>query len=521
MIPFTAPVDDILFSLNTIAGASDLDTWDAELSGEIVGHFAAFAEGRIAPLNETGDLQGCRLEDGAVRMPDGFRDAYAELAESGWQGLSAPEALGGMEQDHLVAAAVSEVFSGANHSMQMICNLVPGAIETLLRFGSEAQQQEWIPRLAAGEALSTMCLTEHGAGSDLSRIRTKEEQQGNAWSINGEKIFISGGDQDLSEDILHLVLARTGDKEDGIKGLSLFLCSKSDAGKSISVPRIEEKLGLHASPTCHMVFDSTPAQLVGDEGDGLKAMFTVMNHARIDVALQGVAHAARAYAISDAYAQERRQGRKPDGSEATLADHADVRRMLDEQRALSLGARAMAHIALVEMEKGDRPELVEFLTPICKFFCSEAGIRAADLGIQILGGYGYLTEYGVSQTWRDARIASVYEGANGIHYHGLATRGLRAQGGAGADAFEALIAELSQDADVLDLLENWRKARAAVSAVQDPSGVAYDFAQCTAYLFYRAVWAKFAAVGDTPEYARLSAVVASRPVTMPALASAA
>ena len=189
---------------------------------------------------------------------------------------------------------MSEIFSGANHAMQMVCNLVPGAINTLLRFSTVPQQQAWIPRLAAGEALLTMCLTEPGAGSDLSRIRAKAARRGDNWTILGEKIFISGGDQDMSGDILHLVLARSGPVENGVKGLSLFLCSKSEAGPAIKVTRIEEKLGLHASPTCHMVFDEAPAQLIGEEGAGLAAMFTMMNHARIDVALQGVAHAARA-----------------------------------------------------------------------------------------------------------------------------------------------------------------------------------------------------------------------------------
>ncbi len=516
MIPFKAPVDDILFSLTAVAGASDIDAWDGELSGEILGHFAALAEGVIAPLNEVGDREGCRLEDGAVKMPEGFHKAFAELAEGGWQGLSAPEEYGGMEQGHLVAAAISEVFSGANHGLQMVCGLVPGAISTLLKFGTDAQKQEWIPRLAAGEALSTMCLTEPGAGSDLSRIRTMARNTGNGWAISGEKIFISGGDQDLSDDILHLVLARSGGRDDGIRGLSLFLCSKSEAGASIKVPRIEEKLGLHASPTCHMVFDETPAQLIGNEGEGLKAMFTVMNHARIDVALQGVAHATRAHAIADAYASERKQGRKPDGGEAVLADHADVRRMLDEQRALSVGARAMAHIALVELEKGNRPALVEFLTPLCKFFCSGAGIRSADLGIQILGGYGYLTEYGVSQVWRDARITSIYEGANGIHYLTLATRGLRLEGGAGANAFDDLIGEITINADLRRMRDTWRDLRKKVEAAEDPSELAFDFAQFSADLFYRAVWDKLGRVGDNPEFARLKEKVVGRPVTMPA-----
>jgi len=396
MYPFKAPVDDILFSMRDVAEASALPDWDDDLARDILGTFAQFAEGVIAPLNAVGDTQGCQLENGRVRMPDGFTEAFGYLADMGWQGLTAPEDFGGIAQGPMIAAMVSEVFSGANHAMQMVCNLVPGAISTLLRFGTADQQAAWIPKLAAGTALSTMCLTEPGAGSDLSRVRTRAVQNGDQWTLNGEKIFISGGDQDMSEDILHVVLARTGAAEAGVKGLSLFITGKSQAGSTLKVTRIEGKLGLHASPTCHMVFDDTPAELIGSEGEGLQAMFTLMNHARLDVALQGVAHASRAHAISLAYATDRKQGRRADGQPAVLSDHADVRRMLDQQRRLTLTGRALVHLTLVASEQGNAA-LVDFLTPICKVYCTQAGLDAADLGIQILGGYGYLTEYGVDQ----------------------------------------------------------------------------------------------------------------------------
>lgn len=510
MPTFSAPVDDILFSLQAVAGADRLPDWDSDLASEIISHFAAFAEGVIAPLNETGHDQGCQLENGRVRMPDGFKDAFNQLTNMGWQGLTAPEEHGGMEQNALVAAAVSEIFSGANLSMQMVCNLVPGAISMLRRFGSDAQQTEWIPKLAAGEALSTMCLTEPGAGSDLSRIRTKATRGIDGWVISGEKIFISGGDQDLSDDILHLILARTGAKEDGVKGLSLFLTSKQKAGSAIKITRIEEKMGLHASPTCQMAFDECPAEMIGEEGTGLKAMFVLMNHARLDVSLQGVALAGHSHRIAKAYAAERKQGRRPDGSEAVLSDHADVQRMLDEQRCLEVGARGMAHVALVEMLRGERPELVEFLTPLCKVFCTEAGITSANLGIQILGGYGYLTEYGLSQTWADARITAIYEGANGIHELAIATRGLRLLGGAGADAFDALIEELTDHAAVLELRERWRKARAKVRRSDDPSILAHDFAQLSCALFHRAVCARVATVSPEMDHSRLRDFAMSR-----------
>jgi len=421
-----------------------------------------------------------------------------------------------MGANHVIAAAVSEIFSGANHALQMVCNLVPGAVSTLLTFGSAAQQETWIPQLAAGEVLSTMCLTEPGAGSDLSRIRTRAVRDGEVWRIEGEKIFISGGDQDMSGNILHLVLARTGAPEDGVKGLSLFLCDRASAGDRIKITRIEEKLGLHASPTCQMAFDGTPAELVGAEGQGLRAMFTMMNHARIDVALQGVAHASRAYQVASTYAAERVQGRKPDGTPACLADHADVRRMLDEQRALALGARAMCHLTMMEMERGTRPALVDFLTPLCKMFATDAGIRAADLGIQVLGGYGYLTEYRVSQTWRDARITAIYEGANGIHALGLATRGLRHEGGAGADQFDALIGELgAEEPEVGALRKVWREMRKGLLAASEPAAQAHDFGKLTADLFFRAVWCRLRDVAqdapDAGERARIAGRVLAGP----------
>ncbi|MFY0617666.1 acyl-CoA dehydrogenase family protein [Shimia sp.] len=512
MTKFIAPVEDILLSLEKVAGADSLPEWDRDLASEILSHFGAFAEGVIAPLNERGAQQSCQLENGRVHMPDGFKDAFEQLAEMGWQGLTAPEHHGGMEQSALVAAGVSEIFSGANLSMQMVCNLVPGAISTLRRFGNAEQQSEWIPKLAAGEALSTMCLTEPGAGSDLSRIRTKATQDGNRWVLEGEKIFISGGDQDLSDDILHLVLARTGAKEDGVKGLSLFLTSKKRAGASIKITRIEEKMGLHASPTCQMAFDGCPAELIGEKGTGLSAMFVLMNHARLDVSLQGVAHAAHAHQIAKAYASERKQGRRPDGSEAVLTDHADVRRMLDQQRCLEIGARGMAHVALVELMRGERPALVEFLTPLCKVFCTEAGISAANLGIQILGGYGYLTEYGLAQTWADARITAIYEGANGIHELAVATRGLRQQGGAGADAFDALIAELTDNPTVLELRQVWRATRDTVRNADDPTVLAHDFSQLSCALFHRAICARMADATSDPEYVRLRDFALSRHV---------
>lgn len=505
MKPFAAPVDDILFTLTEVAGARTLDDWDDEMAGAVLEHFASFAEGEIAPLDEPGDRQGARLENGRVRMPDGFGEVYRAYCEQGWPGLTAPEDHGGQGQSAVMLAMTSEVFSGANHSLQMVTGLVPGAIRTILRFGDDDQKARHLPGLASGQTLATMCLTEPGAGSDLSRVRTRAEDTGDGWRITGEKIFISGGDQDMSADILHLVLARTSDN--GVKGLSLFLCPSDVDGvrNDITVTRIEEKMGLHASPTCQMAFDGARAELIGAEGQGLRAMFTMMNHARADVALQGVAHAARAHDVATAYAAERVQGRGADGAAVTLDQHADVRRMLDEIDAMALGGRAMAHLACVTMERGDNPALVEFLTPVAKVYCTEAGIRAAELGQQVLGGYGYLGEYRLEQTYRDARITAIYEGANAIHERMLVTRLL---GGAEGDAFEAYLSAHADEA-AAGLVALWQEARAHLLAQADPSPEAHDFMWLTSEVLLAVLWGQIAGAAashaDPDRIARVAA----------------
>lgn len=472
MTPFVAPLNDILFSLHHIAHAPLVAEWDYDFAAEIGKHFAGFAEGEIAPINEIGDQEGCRLENGRVRLPSGCKEMYAAYCNQGWPSLTAPEEFGGQAQNALILAMTSEIFSGANHSMQMVTGLVPGAIRTLMNFGIDAQKARFLPSLASGEMLATMCLSEPAAGSDLSRITCRGVLEEERWNIKGEKIFISGGDQDMSDEILHLVLARTSDN--GVKGVSLFLCpsTKMDGTRNtINVARIEEKMGLHASPTCQMLFDGAEAELIGEEGRGLAAMFTMMNHARGDVALQGVAHAARAYQIASAYAADRVQGRMPDGLPARLDQHADVRRMLNVMDRYALFGRAMTHIAFVALERGDQAALVEFLTPLIKVYCTEAGMRSAELGIQVLGGYGFLREYRIEQTYRDARITAIYEGANGIHKRMLATR--MAQGPS-SDAFEQVLIQEGIDTDVL---ERWQNIRAQTAKHADPAGMAHLFTQ--------------------------------------------
>ncbi|MEM5582665.1 acyl-CoA dehydrogenase family protein [Roseibium sp. AS2] len=499
MKPFAAPLDDILFSLEHVAGASCLPQWDLELASEIGGHFAAFAEEQLAPLNEPGDRQGCRLENGRVRMPDGFGDGYKAYAEQGWPGLTVPEDFGGQGLDATVLAITSEIFSGANHSLQMVTGLVPGATGTLLAFGTTDQQKRYLPDFASGTALATMCLTEPEAGSDLGRIRCRAVSSGDGWSLTGEKIFISGGDQDMSARIHHLVLARTSD--DGIKGLSLFLCpcTRTDGSRNaVAVTRIEEKMGLHASPTCQLLFDGADAELIGEPGLGLKAMFTIMNHARVDVALQGVAHAARAADIARSYAGERIQGRGADGQPVTLDRHADVKRMLDEIDALALGGRALAHLTLVAIEAGTDPDLAEVLKPVAKVWCTEAGMRATELGMQVLGGYGYLKEYHLEQCYRDARITAIYEGANGIHERTLSTRLIPKGGGAALERF--LRAECALHAAAFPELEKhleaWCAARDGLLVSEDPAVRAHDFMTLTGDTLQAALWARMSEKAD-------------------------
>ncbi|TVP72512.1 MAG: acyl-CoA dehydrogenase [Rhodobacteraceae bacterium] len=498
---------DSLWSLE-FAGAAQIPEWDSALARDVAEHFAAFAQARIAPLDAPGDLQGCRLVDGRVHLPDGFAEVYRDLAAAGWQGLSAPENHGGQGLGPAVQALVSEVFSGACHALQMITGLVPGAIRLLHHIATPQQQARFIPKLASGEWLATMCLTEADAGSDLSRIRTRATDSAQGWRITGEKVFISGGDQNASENILHLVLARTS--ADGTKGLSLFACPAhlpDGRRNAITVARIERKMGLHASPTCQIILDGAQAELIGAPGQGLAAMFLLMNHARLDVALQGVAHAAKAHALARDHAHDRRQGRHADGEVAALADHPDVARMLAEMDRQTLAARALAHTALVALETGNTA-LAEFLTPMAKVAGSEAGMRVTETAMQVLGGYGYLHDYRLEQAYRDARICAIYEGANGIQALTLATRGLSHASGAQAQAFAAHIGQIAQagpgGAALAGPLGDWTRLCARVRS--DPAGLAHLLMAGSIGLADLAFWHRVQAecVGDT----RLQGLVA-------------
>ncbi|HBZ44498.1 MAG TPA: acyl-CoA dehydrogenase, partial [Maritimibacter sp.] len=454
---------------------------------------------------------GAQLVDGRVKMPEAFHPMFKSYIEQGWTGLMLPEDFGGQGVDGITGGVVHEILMGANHSFQMLVSLAVGHNRVFQLFGTEAQRAKYIPPLAEGRWLGTMALTEPGAGSDLSRIRTRATKDGDVYRITGEKIFISGGDQDLSEGILHLVLARTGDMDSGIKGLSLFACqSVLDDGtrNAVQVTRIEEKMGLHAQPTCQLAFDAAEADLIGEEGQGLRAMFELMNHARVDVALQGVAHAARTYDVASAYAAERQQGRDKTGP-VTLDKHGDVRRMLDEIDAIAMGARAMTHLTLVTLEKGDDPWLVELLTHVIKWYSSEVGLTAVQNGIQVLGGYGYLQEYRLEQTYRDLRIAAIYEGASGIHAMGVAGRLLRLENGAAMDAFVAWVKSVEGGGTLTNSLAAWEEARAHLERGAEPGEIATAFIRLTSRVLEQALWARMEAQADHhPDPARIRRVAA-------------
>ncbi|UJW84227.1 acyl-CoA dehydrogenase family protein [Devosia sp. SL43] len=484
--------DDIVFALRAVGATG---AWDLPECERVLSAYGDFVDSRVAPSNIEGDREGCRIKDGRVHLPAGLPELYRDYVDLGWQLLPLSPGIGGIGAPHGVCCAATEMLGGANHAFQMLVGLVPGAIRVIERFGTAAQQAELIPPLAAGTALATMCLTEPGAGSDLGAIGTvgRSDAQGD-WALTGDKIFVSGGDQDLSQTILHLVLARTGSAGEGTKGLSLFACPSHlpDGNRNaIHLLRIEQKLGLHASPTCQLRFEGAAAHLLGRPGEGLTAMFVMMDHARLDVAMQGVAHAARAHTLARDYAAQRRQGGR------IIAEHGDVARMLLEMDALAMGTRAMALRTAALLDDTD---LASFLTPVCKVFCTEAATTVADNGIQVLGGYGYLPEYGMEQIWRDARVTRLYEGTNGVLAMTLVKRLL---GGAGETAFrreiEAAMAlapspAVRQGAETV--LSAWHTARTAIEPIADRGMVAAPFMRLTGLLYFAACWIRLEAAGS-------------------------
>ncbi|WP_373789599.1 acyl-CoA dehydrogenase [Delftia acidovorans] len=441
-----------------------LDQETADMVVEAAGRFCADV---LAPLNGPADLQGCRLEEGRVRTPDGFPEAYAAFVEAGWPALAcAPEA-GGQGLPQLLDAALHEMLASANHGWTMYPGILHGAYACLHAHGDEHLRATYLPHIVSGRWLATMCLTEPQAGSDLGLLRSQARPRGDgSYSLDGSKIFISGGDQDMSENIVHLVLARLPDAPAGTRGLSLFLAPRGipqDGGgflpNAIHCDGIEKKMGIKGSATCAMRFEGAQAWLVGQPHQGLAAMFVMMNSARLHVGLQGLGHAEMAWQLARAYAAERRQMRaQPRPADAQgpadpIALQPAVQRMLADLRVWTEGMRAIAgwvahQLDLAEQapdaeERAQAHALASLLTPVVKSFFTERGFALASEALQVFGGYGYVHEYRIEQTLRDARIAMIYEGTNQIQALDLLQRKVAASGGA---ALAPLLAALREEA---------------------------------------------------------------------------
>ncbi|MEP1871030.1 MAG: acyl-CoA dehydrogenase family protein, partial [Paraglaciecola sp.] len=452
MPQYTAPLNDIQFVLHEWLQLTDhyqslgLQDFDQELVNEILLQGAKFAEEVIAPLNREGDEQGAKLIDGNVVTPDGFASAYKEYVANGWNAMLGNADYDGQDLPNTMAVPVHEMLDSANLSWRLTGMLNESAILAVTKHASEDLKQTYLAKLISGEWAGTMCLTEPQAGTDLSLLSTKAlPNNDGSYNITGSKIFISSGDQDWTDNILHLVLARLPDAPAGVKGISLFLAPKflpKDDGSlgdrnSVTVGSIEKKMGLKGSPTCVMNFDKATGFLVGEANNGLACMFTMMNDARFQVGLQGLGIVEASYQGALAYARERLQSRAPQGiqEQSKKADpiihQPDVRKMLLTQKSIAEGCRALALLYAQQMDierfgteqnKHKAKNVISFLTPIVKGFMTDMATEMSNLGIQVYGGHGYIREWGMEQLVRDARITQLYEGTNGIQALDLISR---------------------------------------------------------------------------------------------------
>jgi alkylation response protein AidB-like acyl-CoA dehydrogenase len=459
MNTYTPRTEDMHFVLSRVLNAADqlqallaFADVDADLMQQVLDESGKFVGEVIAPLNRDGDEIGAQWKDGAVTMPPGFKDAYQSFWKAGWPALAANTEDGGQGLPSVLEAMLYEMLSAANHGWTMAPGLLHGAYECIKHHASEELKAQYLEKVATGEWLATMCLTEPHAGSDLGLCRTKAvPQPDGSYLLSGTKIFISGGEHDLTDNIVHLVLARLPDAPPGPKGLSLFLVPKfyADGTRSaVHCERIEEKMGLHGSPTCVMRFDEAASQIVGEPGKGLNAMFIMMNAARLHVALQGIGLLDAAWQKADAYSQERRQMRAPGkgkgaGEADPIAEHPAMRRILDTQRAWIDAGRVLAYKTAIELDqiKHGAPEAQAFaqrwctlVTPIMKAVFTHQAFHGGSDCLQVFGGHGYVREWGIEQILRDARVAMIYEGTNEIQAIDLLVRKVLADGGLGMNA---------------------------------------------------------------------------------------
>jgi alkylation response protein AidB-like acyl-CoA dehydrogenase len=502
---------DVLKADHQLAKLKEFEDHDADLLRQVLQEAAVFVGEKIAPLQRVGDEHGAQFSNGRVTSPPGFSTAYQDFWKAGWGGLSSAVADGGQGLPELLNQVLYEWLSAANHAWTMAPGLLHGAYECLKHHAPPQVQAQFLPKLATGQWLATMCLTEPHAGSDLGQVRTKATPHADErYALEGTKIFISGGEHDLSENIVHLVLARLPDAPPGPKGLSLFVVPKfyADGSQSAVVcERIEEKMGLHGSPTCVMRFDGAAAWLVGDAGRGLQAMFVMMNAARLHVALQGIGLLDAAWQKANAYAHERRQMRAPliAGASASapggslIIEHPAVQRMLDVQRVWVDGMRVLAYQTAIELDMArHHPDTVRreqaqtwcgLLTPALKAACTDQAFDGASACLQVFGGHGYVREWGVEQILRDARITKIYEGTNEIQAIDLLVRKIAADQGIGLIALLERFAEhavLPQSAEFQRVTAKLLTSSATDAALLPT--MATDFLRCLGLLSLDWAW---------------------------------
>jgi len=489
---------------------------DGELAAQVLEEAAKFVDSAVAPLQRTGDEEGCRFDAGQVHTPPGFRDAYQAFWQGGWPALACAPEDGGQGLPAVLECVLFEWLAGANHGWTMAPGLLHGAYECIKHHASDALKAQYLEKVATGEWLATMCLTEAHAGSDLGLVRTRGVPQPDGSArVNGSKIFISGGEHDLTDNIVHLVLARLPDAPAGPKGLSLFLVPKvlQDGSRNAVVcERIEEKMGLHGSPTCVMRFDDATGWLVGEPHKGLAAMFVMMNAARLHVGLQGIGLLEAAWQKASAYAAERRQMRAPGAKETSLIqDHPAIRRTLHTQRAWIDGGRVLAYHTALQLDvakhstdAGERAAAQRWcalVTPVLKAALTDQGFHGASACLQVFGGHGYVSEWGIEQIVRDVRVAMIYEGTNEIQAIDLLVRKVLADGGQGLSALLATLpgaapspAASARRHALVEITQTL--AIAAQTDPELPYWVADDYLRAVALVLLDWAWGEISAVAQ-------------------------
>lgn len=534
MTVYNAPVQDMQFVMHDVLGISQLDIrgygdLEAGFTGAVLDEAGKIARDVLHPLNAVGDREGCHLENGVVRTPSGFKAAFDAMKEGGWTALDCDPDYGGQGLPYVMGTAVGEIFVSANMAFNMYQGLTHGAYSAIHTHGTAAQKAMYLPKMVSCDWTGTMNLTEPHCGTDLGLMRTRAApQEDGSYLITGTKIFISAGEHDLAENIIHLVLAKAPGGGEGSKGISLFIVPKFlvnadgslGARNGVSVGKIETKMGIHGNATCVMNYDGAKGWLLGDLHKGMRAMFTMMNEARLGVGLQGYAVAETAYQNAVVYAKDRLQGRdvtgikNPTGPADPLIVHPDIRRNLMEQKSFVEGARALtfwaAHLIdrSVRSDDAEAEALVSLLIPVIKGFLTDKGFETAVQAQQVWGGHGYIEDNGMAQFARDARIAQIYEGANGIQALDLVGRKLAADGGKPVMAFfemiKTFIKENQDDTRLTAFLEPLKKASKDVQAaamffmengMKDPNAAlsgAYDFMTMMGHTVMGFMWARMA-----------------------------